>query len=206
MRIGSIIILIFFSLTYFSCESQQIASGCQTTHYLSGTKESEGCYKNYSKDGTWRYYFPNGKIHRVENYKAGVKSGRFLSYDQDGQLSRDITYKNGHFFDTIKFFYANGKVNFKQYYDDKGLAEGEFKLWYPSGKLSQIGSNLNGKMVGKWIKYYENGVVDHTAYYDDAGDKDSVWIYYDIKGQLLKREKYRSDSLLKVDSLSVNKP
>ena len=131
------------------------------------------------------------------NYSNGEKNGQSLEYDKNGNLSSDVTYKNGQFYGIVKFYYPNGKVNYEEYYDEKGLTQGAFNLWYPSGKLSQIGKSIDGKMVGRWLQYHENGKIKSISYYDFLGNKDSIWSFYSIKGDLIKTEKYKADSLIK---------
>jgi antitoxin component YwqK of YwqJK toxin-antitoxin module len=112
-------------------------------------------------------------------------------------LVSDVNYKNGKFFDTIKFYFPNGQLNFKEYYDEKGFEQGEFKLWFASGKLRQYCNMVNGKIIGKTTDYYESGQIEEIGFYDNMGRRDSTWSYYSANGKLIKSEKYKADSLLK---------
>jgi antitoxin component YwqK of YwqJK toxin-antitoxin module len=56
-------------------------------------------------------------------------------------------------------------------------------------------------MIGKWFEFYEDGEVKLTSFYDSLGRKDSLWSYYSSKDVVIKREVYKHDSLLSVDSL-----
>ena len=58
-----------------------------------------GYYKNGIKDGRWLYY-SNGQILREENYKVGIKHGKFIEYWGDGfaqyrRLRKIENYNNG---------------------------------------------------------------------------------------------------------------
>jgi len=191
------VFLTLLILIAICCESCQTKKGnCITNYYVYGIKESEGCYVGSSKDGIWKYYYPNGKINAIVHYLSGQKNGQSLEYDKNGRISSDATYKNGHFFGIVKFYYPNGNVNTEEYYDEKGLNRGAFKLWYPSGRISQTGNFVNGKMVGIWLQYYESGKIKSNSHYDSLGKKDSIWMFYSVNGSLIKKEKYKADSLI----------
>jgi len=49
---------------------------------------------------------------------------------------------------------------------------------------------------GPYTYYFESGSVQYTGFYNNE-KKDSTWKYYDLKGVLLKTEKYRNGQLIK---------
>ncbi len=42
---------------------------------------------------------------------------------------------------------------------------------------------------GPYTRYYEGGTLECSGFYKDE-KKDGIWKYYDVKGKLLKEEKY----------------
>lgn len=83
-------------------------------------------------DGTWLFFYPNGNIKTIENWKEGRLQGKYLLYLEDGTKS-------------MQTFYENGKDN------------GEYRLYYPNGNLRIRGAYEAGKAKGIWEYYDENG-------------------------------------------------
>ena len=44
-------------------------------------------------DGKWSYYFPNGSIQRMHNYKLGRMDGLSVTYDRRGRKLQETEYK-----------------------------------------------------------------------------------------------------------------
>lgn len=44
------------------------------------------------KDGCWKFYFPNGKIERIEYYSEGMPVNTWYYYDIHGILTEEIQY------------------------------------------------------------------------------------------------------------------
>lgn len=168
-------------------------------YYADGTKKSEGQVIKSLRTGTWKFYYPNGKIRNVCYYLNGKKNGISIQYFPNGKISDSINYKDGHFNGLVKFYYPNGQLNFEDYYEDNKLNRNafQFKSWYSSGMLNQAGWKKGNKMTGKWLKYYSNGAIEYISHYDSLGNKDSTWSYYSPTGILIKKEEYKLDSLIK---------
>jgi antitoxin component YwqK of YwqJK toxin-antitoxin module len=70
---------------------------------------AEGMYLNSMKHGTWReYYDETGSMMIEENYRHGVKHGRYTSFHPNGQV-----FSEGYFFNGLREGYF--KV-----YDERG--------------------------------------------------------------------------------------
>jgi antitoxin component YwqK of YwqJK toxin-antitoxin module len=191
-------------LTFFlniSCGQNIKRDGTHViTYFPDGSKESEGqmATNNSSiKVGTWKTYYPDGKIKDITTFVNGKKNGVATHFFENGKIADSSRYKNGTFYGVVKFYYPNGQLNFEDYYDTTDTRRRIFKLWYPSGRLSQTGEKIKGKMIGKWYKYYDDGNIESVSFYDTLGNKDSVWTYYSPNGVILKKEEYKLDSLIK---------
>lgn len=120
-----------------------------------------GSYKNGTKDGRWLYY-SNAQILREENYKRGIKYGKFIEYWGDGyaqyrRLRKIENYKNGLLDGTYKEYthfgnnlllecnyfngYKNGEeieyYNIEYGYDDRSniIPPIKIKRRFKSGKI-----------------------------------------------------------------------
>lgn len=46
-------------------------------------------------EGTWSFYFPDGKVKIKGNYSAGKKEGTWQYYDESGRLVKEENYTQG---------------------------------------------------------------------------------------------------------------
>src|ERR1017187_1432844 len=194
--VTSTIFLIHMNKIFFliSCKSQD--GEYKINYYIFPFKESEGHIRNNLKEGTWKYYDPDGTIKSIITYSKGIEDGHYQAYYENGKLSSDAYIKNGNFVGFVRNYYQSGNINSEEYYDEHSLMQGKFRLWFESGKLMQVGIRLNGKIIGDCILYYENGKIKENRFYDSLGNRDSIWKSYSIKGDLIKEEKYKADSLI----------
>lgn len=57
-------------------------------------KEFEGAYKDGAEDGIHTYYYPNGLVKEIREYKVGVKTGKWQFNNEDGTPYVTSDYKN----------------------------------------------------------------------------------------------------------------
>ena len=123
---------------YYGIRKKKIYS-----YYTNGKKESEGDLRvSYSlrygdKDGSWKYWFPNGELKREEVYKPGPYSG------------------NRPFIKTFTEWYVDGKVKLKgtdgkavrYYYDSTENKVAEMHLIYLKSRGLHEYYNNEGKLT-----------------------------------------------------------
>ncbi len=66
------------------------------------------------------------------------------------------------------------------------------RFYFPSGTLSSEGNFVKNAPSGKWINYYANGNIKSHGFWRDS-KLDSVWTFYDIKGNKTLEETYLND-------------
>gem|GEM_PF-5515137 len=76
-----------------------------------------GTIKNCYWDGEVKYYYENGELEHVENYKGGIRHGLFQYHFKSGQVYKTENYIN----DTIKQFTALDEVGNSNYVFDSGI-------------------------------------------------------------------------------------
>ncbi len=129
----------------------------------------ENNYKNGKKDGLWIERYPDRKVESETNYVNGIKEGAQKEYFQNGNIKATANFKNGEFYGWLKMYYSNGKINFQEYYNEEGKSDSLFQLWFKSGGLSQQGFNKNGKMNGEWFYFSEKGdTIKINTYKNDT--------------------------------------
>ena len=64
-------------------------------HYTNGKINFEGNFRDGEPDGKHKFYYENGKIKREEIYVMGTKSDYWKSYNELGELTLTIFFKDG---------------------------------------------------------------------------------------------------------------
>lgn len=72
------------------------------------------------------------------------------------------------------------------------IPNGYNKFYYENGNISSEGMMKDGKPVGVWKTYYENGILKSEGKRTNFL-LDSLWVFYDEKGDTLKKINYRND-------------
>jgi antitoxin component YwqK of YwqJK toxin-antitoxin module len=63
-------------------------------YYLDGTLHFEGEYVQGQPSGKHKYYYPNGELKEERYYEMGIRERNWKKYDQLGNLTMTITYRN----------------------------------------------------------------------------------------------------------------
>jgi len=70
------------------------------SYYSTGTPRSEENYSNYGKkkrEGKWKEWYTNGQLQREIDYKNDKMSGQLLTYWDNGKPKRKDRYENGKY-------------------------------------------------------------------------------------------------------------
>lgn len=92
-------------------------------------------YKNNMLNGTYKIFYPNGKLTKIAHYKDDVLDGNSKKYAQDGVLIEDLNYKNGVLNGPAAFYETNGNIKQKGVYEDD-LKVGVWEF-YTDGALTK---------------------------------------------------------------------
>ena len=106
--------------------------------------KSTGSYINYTRDGSFKYFYENGKIKKIENYKNGYLNGKYLEFYENNNPKVYIDYLNG---DRVGIFYS----------------------YYSNGTLKEKGIYKNGLRNGVWNYYKTNGSFNFNINYKNKG-------------------------------------
>lgn len=149
-----------------------------TAYFEDGKEKEKGRYSNDLQEGEWRYFFTSGKLKAVGNFAAGDggnlgttgipkngREGKWIFYNENGQLNQEV-------------FWKNGKSN------------GEFKVYYENGKLKEESNWLNDLQTGVYKKYYENGNKNFEWSNVLNGKGDGLYTYYHENGNKQEEGKF----------------
>lgn len=180
--------------------------------YENGILIYEGQFENDVPKGTFRYYFPNGKLKSVSEFISGVSKVKVVTYHENGNIASEgmfidqqkdglwkyysdkqvvlseenykLGQKNGQF---ITYSVDGYKLQVENFVN--GKLDGEFKKYYDKEELFMVQHYINGKLNGETVVYYPGKVVSQKGlYYNNL--KTGVWEASDRDGKLRKTEEY----------------
>ena len=96
-----------------------------TYYYANGNIKRVDEYKGLKKDGNSTQYYENGKLEFEKQYTAGLKTGIHKRYYNNGQLSSESHYNAGDREKTWTYYLCNGEKWLIESYTDNALASAE---------------------------------------------------------------------------------
>ncbi len=70
--------------------------GACTGWHPDGSLRAQGEYAAGGRTGTWRYFWPNQKLMRLDEWEGGVQQGKQVEYFESGRLRLSGTWKRGN--------------------------------------------------------------------------------------------------------------
>jgi antitoxin component YwqK of YwqJK toxin-antitoxin module len=173
-----------------------IVNGIYSAYILNGDTIAEG---------QSRFYYPNGQLKEVSNWKDGKLNGQYKKFHNNGMLYYSLNYINGVVKDGPYIsFDRYGKISQKANFIG-GAREGEVISYFNNGKISEILFVKNDKIdhivkeldinenemplgtlkngIGSRITYHPNGKINTISIYQD-GDLKWRSISIDDKGNI----------------------
>jgi antitoxin component YwqK of YwqJK toxin-antitoxin module len=137
--------------------------------------KSTGEYTEGQKTGVWKYFYINGQLKDQEEYDAeGNRSGKWISYQKNGDIIEQCDYWKGQKTGEKLTFYENGKLKERMTYIFDALG-GPYEAFFQDGVLKETGEFSAGMRTGEWKSYYESGNLSVSANYITDKDLDSVF-------------------------------
>ena len=96
------------------------------------------------EEGKWVWFWDNGQLYSIQNYKNGRLHGLREMYYESGKLKRRHHFKDDIYHCLTEDFYENGQLEWR-------------------------GHHKNGKGVGKWEYYDRYGTLEKV---EDKGEGD----------------------------------
>lgn len=188
--------------------------------YENGVLVYEGQFENDVPQGTFKYFFPDGKLKSVSEFLKGVSKVKVTTYHPNGK-----TASEGIFIDQLKdgkwqYFsekgvslsvenYKMGKKNgdfitystdgykLKEEHFTNDIQDGVCRTYYEKEELFTETNYVNGKLNGESTSYYPGHIVALKGLYYN-GLKTDVWELNDTKGKQRRSEEYdKNGHLLK---------
>ncbi|MCF8302400.1 MAG: hypothetical protein K9I94_03920 [Bacteroidales bacterium] len=156
-------------------------------------------FVNDVKQGTARYYYPDGTLKKTIFYADGLADGFSKVYEKDGRVITLIEYKKGYIVSrkrinrydrqnrrngSWKWFYDEGTLRMEGIYSH-GLKDGYFKQYDRDGNLQKVEKYVNGELQEDAQEVVDLEII--TDYYPDGSVK-TVGTYKDGVPQGIRRE------------------
>ena len=115
-------------------------------------------FSGIEKEGEYKNWWPNNKLHISCNYKQGNKKGEYKKWHENGQLWVHCFYRGvgdyeaNRYEGKYKVWWHNGELNESCFYDKQGKLHGELKIWNFSGKLIKHEKWIHGDLIKDYLK------------------------------------------------------
>jgi antitoxin component YwqK of YwqJK toxin-antitoxin module len=137
----------------------EIKNGKFIIKEINGQVIVDGNYDNNNMDGTWKYYYKNGVLRCLANYKQGFLIGKIAYFDANGRALIEGQYNELQRLKNFELDYniQNESESFNFPIDGR---DGVFVFnYFGNGKTQkEIYTYLNGLKIGPY-EIYENGVL-----------------------------------------------
>lgn len=121
-----------------------------TLFYLyPGTRDTQYTrnYLDGLEHGTWKLFYPNGRLAETRYFKRGKKEGEYLAYWENGTKKLEYHFKDGEYEGSCREWNINGTLCKEMNYK-KGYEEGPQKVWYDNGSVKSNYIIRNGRRYG----------------------------------------------------------
>jgi antitoxin component YwqK of YwqJK toxin-antitoxin module len=138
-------------------------------------------------NGEKRYYYLNGNLQTVQNWKWGKRHGVNIDYYESGQKSLEIHYKENKIELSIDYYEDGDTMSIVNFID--GRQGGLTKGYYDNNVLRYEVEWHDGYQEGKEVEYFENGIIKSYGQ-NKLGVKSGEWRYYTEDGSLARKENW----------------
>jgi antitoxin component YwqK of YwqJK toxin-antitoxin module len=192
------VLLTFFLLVaWFSVMSQNTtdAKGRKQGNWSKSDENGNLIYNGTFKDnipqGTFTYYYPNGKVRSILEYSTNGKSAKAVNYHPNGKKMAEGLYVETKKDGMWKYFNDLEIISAEENYKT-GVPEGVWKTYYDQGQLLEEVSYLAGKKEGKSTQYFMEGKPKAESNYHNNLLNGSI-VYWSLDGKELLTGTYHND-------------
>ena len=147
-------------------------------------------HNNGVANGVIKYYYPTGRIEKIEEYDKGIRNGKFYFYHRNGQVKEEGEYKLNCPIGTWQVWHENGQLASIFQYENCQLVDTTYS-WYENGQLGEIRQFKYGLPSGETKVFYDDGSLKATGNYKVFENEKSEEVLR--KEALEKIKKYRAE-------------
>lgn len=131
--------------------------------YADGQLIEEGRFNGGKRTGTWRRYWPNGKLMSEITYVAGRPRGPYRTFYPDGRTEEQGTWDLDRNTGTFKRWHPNGKLAQDFVFNAYGIRDGVQRYYHENGRLEVEMTVKEGREEGTLKRYFPNGDLRQVA-------------------------------------------
>ncbi len=187
--------------------------GGDSIRYNNAGYNLQGWQEDYYMNGKLLHkgFYVDGQIKVFKNFYENGQIERSIIVSDPARCSVDIYYPSGTVRTQILYFSGNAQNEYSFFPNGNKASiiekDKEAQLLYKENRFYEDGSpakeiSIIDKKAKKYLEkdYYENGKVKvegHFYYKPESKDfqKEGDWAYYNEKGVLVKKEKYKNGGL-----------
>jgi antitoxin component YwqK of YwqJK toxin-antitoxin module len=95
---------------------------------------SIACFVDGKENGTWKKFYPGGRLAEIRSYANGMKTGNYIAWWPGGKQKHEYHFKNGEF-------------------------EGVYREWTDHGVLIKEMNYVDGHETGNQKQFFNDGTV-----------------------------------------------
>lgn len=186
--------------------------GIWKAYYENGALKSEGKKTAGITDSVWNFYSPEGLLKSTIEYAVGEKNGISKTFDKNGNLIVEEQFSADRKEGVSKWFFTKSRIQ-KEITFIGGKEQGRGIEYDSTGLIITLLDYTNGVLVkripvnrtdrqerktGLWVELHPNKSIALETNWT-GGLKNGYQKQYDIKGNLLKIERY-------IDGVLQNQP
>ena len=167
-------------------------------------------YKSQLKDGDHRHWNSTGDTTSVGKYKNGKEEGKWITYDEFGEILYVNYYRNGNPCHVIsnKIFSCDEEEYGYEYSNDEleeieheKIMDGEFTEYLENRDISSVLNYKNGKLHGECVSYYDGipgigyGLVFCKGEYSN-GKRHGEFVWVNEDGTIKEIKEYDDGKLV----------
>ncbi len=157
---------------------------------------SSGNCKNGKRFGAETTYYNSGQVYFIEEYINDIQNGLTIEFWRNGKVKEQGNYYQNRHIGEWQYFDSSGNKIKLEFYSQKGYRSGKYVEYFSSGKTRIEGEYkvvINRDPQPKQPK--TNGPFRRgKAPYKSV--KNGIWIYYSVKGRMIKKELYKEGKLV----------
>jgi antitoxin component YwqK of YwqJK toxin-antitoxin module len=187
--------------------------GGDSIRYNNAGYNLQGWQEDYYMNGKLLHkgFYVDGQIKVFKNFYENGQIERSIVVSDPARCSVDIYYPSGTVRTQIVYFSGNAQNEYSFFPNGNKAAviekDKEAQLIYKDSRFYESGApakefSIVDKKAKKYVEkeYYENGKVKVEGYMNykpESKDfqKEGEWAYYNEKGQIVKKEKYKNGQL-----------
>lgn len=135
------------------------------------------CIHDTLLNGMTIIYSDKGLKKEENNWDMGVKSGKWKEWNNKGNLTYEVTYKNGEKDGEEIYYFDNGKPKVLTTFK-KGIKNGRIAEWFENGKQNSEGYFTNDIQDKIWIFRMPDNKTISVARYVNGAEQTSKFVNF----------------------------